>query len=518
MRLLHARCKARYGGGPMSAEILISVRPTETRVAYVENGILSDFTIERRRSPTLVGSIHRGKVLRVVPGMQAAFVDIGMEKAAFLYVGDIRGDLDNDEEFDEGFESESPSEDKDSSNLPKIEDLIKEGQELLVQVAKDPIGTKGARITTHISLPGRHLVFMPTIEHFGVSRRIEDNSERERLRSMVEKIKPPGGVIVRTAGEGASEADLVRDLSYLQKLWEQVQTRYGKINRSGLVHAEMDVELRALRDLLNESVTRVCVDNMEVKEKVEEFVAQFMPQFSQTVQLYKDEMPMFDLYDIDMEISRAMSRKVWLKSGGYIVIDEAEALVVVDVNTGRFVGKKNFEDTILKTNLEAAREIAHQIRIRNRGGIIIVDFIDMTRESHREKVLSALREEVVRDRARTNIISMSTLGLVEMTRKRIRPSLLKLLCEPCTYCEGRGFVKQRSTVAHEIFHELERDRQHMGGRFQTKVICNTQVADWIFEEGSIMLDEAEQRLGHPITVVADNQFHLEQFQVLHTGP
>jgi ribonuclease G len=498
----------------MSAEILISVRPTETRVAYVENATLSDLSIERKTTPTMVGSIHRGKVMRVLPGMQAAFVDIGMERAAFLYVGDVRGDLEADGEFDDEFDEET-NKDKDVS-LPKIEDLIKEGQELLVQVAKDPIGTKGARITTHISLPGRHVVYMPTIEHFGVSRRIEDQAERDRLRTLVEGMKPQGGIIVRTAGEGATEADLRRDLDYLHKLWVQVEARYTSQTKPGLVHAEMDVELRALRDLLNEDVRRVVVDNMEVKERVEQFIRQFMPQYADVVKLHTDEIPLFDLYDIDLEVSRATARKVWLKSGGYIVIDEAEALVVIDVNTGRFVGKKNFEETILKTNLEAAKEIAHQIRIRNCGGIIIVDFIDMAREAHREKVLSALREEVVRDRARTNIISMSSLGLVEMTRKRIRPSLLKMLCEPCSYCEGRGFVKQHATVAHEIFYELERDRRHMGGKYQTKVSCHPQVADWIFEEGGILLDEAEQRLGHPVSVVAESQFHLEQFEVTHS--
>ena len=501
----------------MSAEILISVRPTETRVAYVDNGILTDFSIERKRSPTMVGSIHRGKVMRVLPGMQAAFVDVGMERAAFLYVGDIRGDIsDTEAEEFEGGQVEIANKETSEAPLAKIEDLISEGQELLVQVSKDPIGTKGARITTHISLPGRHVVYMPTIQHFGVSRRIEDETERDRLKKIVEAISPQGGVIVRTAGEGATEADLRRDLDYLNKLWAQIQSQYEKKQQHGLVHAEMDVELRALRDLLNEDVKRVVVDDQQVRDRVQDFINQFMPQFSQIVNYYREDVPLFDLYDIDMEISRAMTRKVWLKSGGYIVIDEAEALVVVDVNTGKFVGKKNFEETILKTNLEAAKEIAHQIRIRNCGGIIIVDFIDMTREAHREKVLALLREEVARDRARTNIISMSSLGLVEMTRKRIRPSLVKMLCEPCSYCEGRGFTKQRSTVAHEIFREMERDQSHLGGRYQTHVACHTQVADWIFEEGSELLDVTEQRLGHPITIVAEPSFHLEQYEVSHS--
>lgn len=497
----------------MSAEILISVRTTETRVAYVENGTLTDFSVERRQTPTLVGSVHRGRVLRVLPGMQAAFVDIGLERAAFLYVGDIRQDLE-DEDSELTYEDSPPPAE---SELPRIEDLISEGQELMVQVSKDPIGTKGARITTHVSLAGRHVVYMPTVQHVGVSRRIENEEERARLRTLIEALGPPGGVIVRTAGENVTREDLKRDLDYLHKLWLQVQARYDQARSPGAVHVELAVELRALRDLLNDDVAKIWVDNTDVQVRVQSFLEQFMPSFSHLVQLHTDNNSLFDMHDIDIEISRATARRVWLKSGGYIVIDEAEALVVVDVNTGKFVGRKNFEETILKTNLEAAREIAHQIRIRNLGGIIIVDFIDMSREAHREKVLSVLREEVARDRARTQIVSMSTLGLVEMTRKRMRPSLVKMLCEPCGYCEGRGYVKQSSTVAHEIFYEIERDRTHLGGRFTTTVKAHPRVADWIFEEGGALLDEGEQRLGHPITVMADPGLHLEQYEVVHSS-
>jgi ribonuclease G len=506
------------------SEILINVRPNETRVAYLENATLIDLKIERKTSPTLVGSVHRGKVIRVLPGMQAAFVDIGLDRAAFLYVGDVRGDIDT--ESGELFEGEvAPSaigardaepldkEDQAAITKPKIQELLTEGQSILVQVAKDPLGTKGARITTHISLPGRNVVFMPTLSHLGVSRRIEDPDERERLREIVTRIEPKGGVIVRTAGEGATEAGLRSDIDYLHRLWQEIQRNYDKRSKPGLVHSELDVELRALRDLLNEDVDRVVTDNEESHKRISAFISQFMPKFKNKVSLYTEEKPLFDLYEIDLEISRSMERKIWLKSGGYIVIDEAEALVVIDINTGKFVGKKDFEDTILKTNLEAVREIAHQLRIRNCGGIIIVDFIDMEREAHREKVLSALREEVQKDRARTTVVSMSNLGLVEMTRKRIRPSLVKTLCEPCEYCDGKGYVKQKATIAHEIFRDLEREGPSAISSSAIVVHCHPEVGDHIYEEETERLEDAERRIGRHVVFKLEPGFHREQYEI-----
>lgn len=505
----------------MPSEILINVRPTETRVAYIENSILNDLKIERKTSPTLVGSIHLGKVIRVLPGMQAAFVDIGLDRAAFLYVGDVRGDVDGSELIDAetARDGERPlgghvGDPLDQAiSKPKIQELLTEGQSILVQVAKDPLGSKGARITTHVSLPGRNIVFMPTLNHIGVSRRIEDPAERERLRKLVVGLNPKGGVIVRTAGEGATEASLQADIEYLHRLWQEIERKYEERTKPGLVHSEPDVELRALRDLLSEDVDRVITDDQESFKKITDFISQFMPKFNNKVSLYEDPLPLFDLYEIDIEISRSLERKSWLKSGGYIVIDEAEALVVIDVNTGRYVGKKDLEDTILKTNLEAVREIAHQLRIRNCGGIIIIDFIDMEKEVHREKVLTSLREELQRDRARTTVVSMSNLGLVEMTRKRIRPSLVKTLCEPCTYCDGRGYIKQKVTVAHEIFRDLEREGAIADPHATTVVHCHADVGDYIYEEETEMLEDIEARINRSVVFKLEPSFHREQYEI-----
>lgn len=507
----------------MAAEILINVRPQETRVAYVDGGELTDLKIERKISPTLVGSIYRGRVSRVLPGMQAAFVDIGLERAAFLYVGDIYTgavqdravELEKDDLDENGSSQEEDNEQSTSvASYPPIQDLISEGQHILVQVAKDPIGTKGARLTMQISLPGRFIVYMPQVKHVGVSRRIEDETERERLRKLVAKVNPSGGVIVRTAGEGASEDELRSDIEYLDRVGKEITKNYEKKKGTGLLHSEMDVEQRALRDLLNEQVKTIYVDDEEVYKKVTKFVAQLSPKIKYDTHLYQDPKPLFDLYELDLEISRSMDRKIWLKSGGYIVIDEAEALVVVDVNTGRYVGKKDLEDTILKTNLEAVKEIAHQLRIRNAGGIIIIDFIDMERVSHREKVLNALTEEVRGDRARTHVISMSTLGLVEMTRKRIRPSLIKTLCAPCTYCDGKGYVKRRSTIANEIFRELERDKtMYTGARGNVVVHCHSEIVDWIYESEGEMLEYIEKKLGKSVAFKIEPTYHIEQYEI-----
>lgn len=508
-----------FSNGAIVSEIIVNVRPAETRVAFIEKGVLTDLMVESNRKRGIVGSIYRGKVVRVLPGMQAAFVDIGLDKAAFLYVGDVRQDtsvlepLVIEDDHPEISEDEVLIKEKPDVTGPAIQDLIREGQEILVQVAKDPIGTKGARITTHVSLPGRYIVYLPTVNHLGISRRIEDASERDRLKAIIEKIRPPaGGIIVRTAGEGATEENISADIKHLQLLYDEIAKNYKKKKNIGLIHTELSVELRAIRDLLTPEVSEILIDDEEIHKRVVKFINQFLPQFKTKATYYFGVAPIFDPYDIDLEISRSMGRKVWLKSGGYIIIDEAEACVVVDVNTGSYVGKKDLEETTLKTNLEAVREIAHQLRIRNCGGIIIIDFIDMEREVNRDKVLTALKEELKKDRARTTVSPMSDLGLVEMTRKRVRPSLVRSQCEPCDYCDGKGYIKTKSTVAHEIMREIERE---ISKSRKTSVVvhCHADVANWIYDEESDMLEFIEKKHSIRVVIKVEAEFHTEQYEI-----
>jgi len=495
----------------VASELIINSTSAETRVALLDNGVISDLLIERERDKGLVGSIYKGRILRVLPGMQACFVDIGLDRAAFLYVGDIRDDSVSTEDIiidDENEEITRPPAPK-----AQIQDLVKEGQEILVQVAKDSIGTKGARITMHISLPGRNLVYMPTVSHIGISRRIEKEEERKRLKEIVKTARPPeGGFIVRTACEGASQKNIKSDMDFLTKLWKEVQRNYEKQSGSGIVHADLDVELRAVRDLFTEDVKRLVIDDAKAHKKVLKFVNQFMPKLKAHVEIYTGEDPIFDHFGIELEISRALGRKVWLKSGGYIIIDEAEALVAIDVNTGRYVGKRNLEDTIIKTNLEAVKEITYQMRLRNCGGIIILDFIDMEKEANREKVLVALKDELLKDRAKTNVLNMSALGLVEMTRKRTRESIVKTLCEPCSYCDGKGFIKSKTTICYEIFRELQREGRDKEAQV-TQIHVHPDLADWLYDEEREMLEQTEESLGRRIVIKTEEAFHLEQFEV-----
>lgn len=498
----------------MNSDLIINSTAVETRVALVENGVISDLVIERQRDKGLVGSIYKGRILRVLPGMQACFVDIGLNRAAFLYVGDIRDDATSNEELiiDDDDESEIPTKALGSPKSP-IQDLVKEGQEILVQVAKDPIGTKGARITMHISLPGRNLVYMPTVAHIGISRRIEKEEERRRLKEIVKALRPAeGGFIVRTACEGVSQKNIKNDLEFLTKLWKEILRNYEKRSGAGLVHADLDVELRVVRDLFTEDVKKLIVDNPKAHKKILKFVNQFMPKLKNNVEMYSGKEPIFDHYGVELEISRALGRKVWLKSGGYIIVDEAEALVAIDVNTGRYVGKRNLEDTITKTNLEAVKEIAYQLRLRNCGGIIILDFIDMEKESNREKVITALKEEFLKDRAKTNVLSMSALGIVEMTRKRTRESLVRNLCEPCSYCDGKGFIKSKTTICYELFRELHRDQDDKDAE-AIEIHVHPEIADWLYDEEREMLEETEEKLGRRIIIKTEDTFHIEQFEV-----
>jgi len=398
--------------------------------------------------------------------------------------------------------------------LPPIEDLLQEGQEILAQVAKEPIGTKGARITSHISLPGRHLVYMPTVDHIGISRRIEHDEEKDRLRQIVEKIRPAGtGFIVRTAAEGKSEEDLHADMEFLVGLWQDIARRRENRRAPLLIHSDLDVTSKVLRDILTEDVDRIVVDTQEEYDKIVRFIGTFMPRLKYVIEIYDDDEPIFDAFGLEVEIARALGRKVWLKSGGYIIIEQTEALTAIDVNTGRYVGKHNLEDTILKTNLEAVKEIAFQLRLRNIGGLIIIDFIDMEKELHREKVHSSLEETLKNDKAKTNILKISELGLVEMTRKRVRESIGRTLCEPCPYCEGKGYVKSRTTVAYEIFRELRREIRDLPG-YRLTLLVHPDIASLLYDEERQGIEEIERRFEKQIAITARTGFHIEQFEIM----
>jgi len=507
----------------MASELVINVTSKETRIALIENGLLAELYIERGSDRGVAGNIYKGRVIRVLPGMQSAFVDIGLSRSAFLYVADVYEDYDGLELMmgaasadgkaaaGEGEEHYPLTPSRNSSAL--IEDMLHEGQEVLVQISKEPIGTKGARVTTHISLPGRYLVLMPTMDHVGISRRIENEDERKRLKELLAPIKPPGmGFIVRTASEGSSGDDFVLDINFLLKLWESIQQRRINATAPSVIHCELDICLRAIRDLYTKGVEKVVVDSEKEYNQILDFASTFMPQLKHAVELYDAEEPIFDAYGIEVEISRALGKKVWLKSGGSIVIEETEALTAVDVNTGKYVGKGNPEDTILKTNLEAVREIAYQLRLRNIGGIIIIDFIDMEREGGRERVYQALNEALKKDRAKVNILRISELGLVEMTRKRTRENLSRILCEPCSYCEGRGVLKSKTTLCFEIFREIRREAMNVPSK-TIVVSLHPAVADYMYEEERYAIDALENRLKKKIIIKVRSSFHQEEYEI-----
>ncbi|MBW6512863.1 MAG: Rne/Rng family ribonuclease [Desulfuromonadaceae bacterium] len=501
----------------MSKELVINTTAFETRVALLESSHIAELYIERTRDRGIVGNIYKGRVLRVLPGMQAAFVDIGQEKAAFLYVADVFEEIEAVERFVEGGSNGLlPTGDtaENEIHLPPIEELLQEGQELLVQVAKEPLGTKGARITSHISLPGRHLVYMPTVDHIGISRRIENEEERERLREIVEELRPTGsGFIVRTVSEGKTAEDLRSDMEFLINLWESVDKRKSGISAPCLVHSDLDVTCKVLRDILTEDVDRIIVDAPDERDKIERFIGTFMPKQSYVIDLYQADAPIFDAFGLEVEIARALGRKVWLKSGGYIIIEQTEALTAIDVNTGRYVGKHNLEDTIFKTNLEAVKEIAFQLRLRNIGGLIIIDFIDMEKEPHRERVHQSLEEALKSDKSKTNILKISELGLVEMTRKRVRESIGRTLCEPCPYCEGKGYVKSQTTIVYEIFRELRRDMLNMPG-YRLTLQVHPDIASLLYDEERAGIEELEKRFEKQISITTRPGFHIEQFEIM----
>jgi ribonuclease G len=487
----------------MSVEILVNVAPRETRAAILENGVLQEIHVERASRRGLVSNLYKGSVSRVLPGMQAAFVDIGLERTAFLHAADIAYLRPEDTVV----------------NLPAVDDirrLVNQGDEILVQVIKDPIGTKGARLTTFVALPSRYLVYMPRGEGIGVSTRIEDETERQRLKSAINgNLRPDaaGGYIVRTAAHGVSAESLNEDMAYLDKLWDHVRSSAAKVSSGQIVHEDLPLTLRMLRDELARGVSRLQVDSAGEHARMIEFAAAFIPDAATRIELYAGARPIFDLHGIEEEIARALERKVSLKSGGHLVIDQTEAMTTIDVNTGAYVGTRNLEETIFRTNLEAAVAIARQLRLRNLGGIIIIDFIDMQDESHRRQVLTALERALAGDRAQTHIVSLSPLGLVEMTRKRTRESLEHLLCEPCPSCEGRGFVKTAETVCHEIFREIVRQSRQFASR-ELLILAHQDVVERLLDEESATLAELEPQVGRPIRLQTEALYGVDQYDVV----
>ncbi|MDX9719988.1 MAG: Rne/Rng family ribonuclease [Myxococcota bacterium] len=493
--------------------LVVNTTAAETRVALVEQGIITEFFVERKSDRGCVGNIYKGRVLRVLPGMQAAFVDIGQEKAAFLYVNDVYNQHEAYLLDAESDDADIPQSRGRTRSLGPIEERLKEGEEILVQVSKEPIGTKGARITSHITLPGRYLVHMPTFDHVGVSRRIADENERLRLRELMSERRQPGtGVIVRTASEGVSDEQLLRDLEYLSNLWLEVLKGHEREKAPALLYEDLDLSLRAARDLFTDNLDELIVDHPTEHARIVSFVERFMPVLSTAVQIYDEAEPIFDAYGIEIEIARALGRKVWLKSGGYLIIDQTEALTAIDVNTGKFVGQHTLEDTILQINLEAVKEIVYQLRLRNIGGLIIIDFIDMEKASNREKVFHTFEEKLKQDKAKTNVLKISDFGLVEMTRKRVRESLVQKLCEPCFYCEGKGYTRSRETMAFEILRELKRQLP-LSQASELRVLAHPEVAQLLVDELQSALHELEQSSGKKIQVQAEADFHIEQFDV-----
>ncbi len=487
----------------MSAELLINVTPSETRVAMVENGILQEVHVEREAKRGIVGNIYKGRVSRVLPGMQAAFIDIGLDKAAFLHASDIVPHT----------ECVAESE-KKQFQVRDIAHLVHPGQDLVVQVVKDPLGTKGARLTTDITLPSRYLVFMPGASHVGVSQRIESDKERLRLKKVVgEYCDEHGGFIIRTAAEGAKNKELAQDAAFLKRLWHKVVERRAKYKTRSTLYGELGLAQRILRDFVGTELTKILVDSRLEYENLCEFTREYVPELTDKLELYKGDKPIFDMYDTENEIQRSLERKVELKSGGYLIIDQTEAMTTVDINTGAFVGRRNLEETIFNTNIEATQAIARQLRLRNLGGIIIIDFIDMMSSDHRQRVLASLENALSKDRVKTNINGFTQLGLVEMTRKRTRESIEHVLCSTCPTCEGRGSVKTVESVCYEILREINRvNRAYDADRFL--VYASAAVVEALKGDESHALAELEVFIGKQVKVQAEPLYVQEQFDVV----
>ncbi|AZL83922.1 MULTISPECIES: ribonuclease G [Aliivibrio] len=487
----------------MSTELLINVTPSETRVAMIEAGVLQEIHVEREARRGIVGNIYKGRVSRVLPGMQAAFIDIGLDKAAFLHASDIVP------------HTECVSEnEKRQFQVRDISQLVHQGQDLVVQVVKDPLGTKGARLTTDITLPSRYLVFMPGASHVGVSQRIESEKERNRLKNTVSDYCDEfGGFIIRTAAEGAKEAEISQDAAFLKRLWHKVIERRKKSKTKSMLYGELGLDQRILRDFVGTELDLIRVDSKQAFEKLKEFTTEFVPELTKKLEYYSGDKPIFDMYETENEIQRALDRKVELKSGGYLIIDQTEAMTTVDINTGAFVGRRNLEETIFNTNIEATQAIARQLRLRNLGGIIIIDFIDMMSEEHRRRVLQVLGAALDKDRVKTNINGFTQLGLVEMTRKRTRESIEHVLCGQCPTCEGRGAVKTVESVCYEILREITRvNRAYDSDKFV--VYAAVAVADALQGEESHALAELELFIGKQVKIQAEPLYIQEQFDVV----
>lgn len=487
----------------MSEEILINVTPVETRVATVENGVLQEVYIERSRSKGIVGNIYQGKVVRVLPGMQAAFVDIGLERTGFIHASDVA------------------ALDSDTAEHADIRTKIREGQQLTVQVTKDPMGTKGARLTTRLSVSSRFLVFMSGAAHIGVSHRIDDEEERQRLRELVESVAGGGegkallkdGYIVRTVAEGMGDEEVRADVAFLHRLWEAVERRMKRDLAPSIIYEDLPLFMRTMRDLVRPGLEKIRIDSRESYQRVSQFAHDYLPEISAGLEYYPGERPIFDLYGVEDEIQKALGRKVELKSGGYLIIDQTEAMTTIDINTGGFVGHRNLEETIFKTNLEAAAALARQLRLRNLGGIIIIDFIDMKDAEHRRQVLRALEKAMEKDYAKTSITGVSELGLVEMTRKRTRESLEHVLCETCRYCHGRGSLKSPETVCYEVFREILRESRAYESK-RLLVLASQEVVDRLLDEESANVADLEEFIGASIQFQVETMYTQEQFDVV----
>jgi ribonuclease G len=555
----------------MNKEMIISSTPHETRVAILEDDHVVEVFIEREHSRGVVGNVYKGRVSKVLPGMQSAFVDLGLERDAFLYVTDVISPTEEALEEDDPVSVSAPEppnadstvevqppaaeavdtqstppsgtgangapaapqqggrpdrtdrrRDRPERTLPsqRIEDLLKEGQEIVVQVVKEPLGTKGARITSHLSLPGRFLVYMPTVEHIGVSRKVESRDERRRLRGIVQRFREqsglPGGVIIRTAAANKSDEDIVTDLTYFQQVSNEVQKRRESERTPAVLFREESLVTKLLRDLLTEQFTAIRIDDDAEYKRVMAFIGRFAPNMAGRVKRYAKEFPIFEEYGVQGEIDKALRSKVWLKSGGYIVVNQTEALVAIDVNTGRYVGKKSagrLEDTIVKTNLEAAKEIVRQIRLRDLGGIIVLDFIDMEEKKNRQKVAQAVEQELRRDRAPSKSVQVSDFGLIIITRKRVKSSLERLLTEPCPYCSGTGTIRTTATICYDILSEVRKVSADLDG-YSLVLRVNPEVARALREESRGVFRELETTVGRQVTVRADEQLHHEQFDLM----